>query len=176
MPRRKGKKYTKPKTPFDKVRIEEENVLVKKYGLKNKKEIWKADSAIDKIRRQAKLLLTKEPEEQKKFIEKLQKQGFKVKNIAEVLSLNKENYLKRRFQSVVVEKGLASTARQARQFIVHKHIAIDKNIVNVPSYLVPVDKEDKISLRLVKKIKEEKQKIPEVKTKPEVKPEGAENA
>ena len=39
MPRRKHKKYTKLKTPFDSLRIAEENNLIKKYGLKNKREI-----------------------------------------------------------------------------------------------------------------------------------------
>jgi len=156
MPRRKHKKYTRPRKLFDKARIEEENSLIKKYGLKSKREIWKADSAIGKIRRQAKLLLTKSAEEQEKFIGKLKKQGFNVKSIADILALDKEDYLKRRLQSIVVERKLASTAKQARQFIAHKHIAIDKKLVNIPSYIVPVDEENKIELILSKKEKPEK--------------------
>ena len=73
MPKRKRKRYSRPRKIYDKIRIEEENVLVKKYGLKNKREIWKAGAAIEKIRRQAKLLLTKTEQEQKKFIDKLNK-------------------------------------------------------------------------------------------------------
>lgn len=156
MPKRKRKKYTKPRRPFDKTRIDEENVLIEKYGLKNKKEIWKADSAVDKMRKQAKLLLTRDVEEQNIFIENLKKQGFEAESITDILALNKEDYLKRRLQSVVVKKSLASTPGQARQFIVHKHIAIDNKIVNIPSYLVPLVQEDKISLRLVKNTKEKK--------------------
>src|SRR4030042_3587206 len=109
MPIRKHKKYTKPKRLYDKTRIEEENFLIKKYGLKSKREIWKADSAVEKMRKQAKLLLTKTNEEQEKFAEKLQKQGFDVKSIADILALKKEDYLKRRLQSIVAEKKLAST-------------------------------------------------------------------
>ena len=94
MPHRKHKKYRKPKRPFDKARIDEENVLIKKYGLKNKREMWKAESAIENIRKQAKLLLTKTSEEQTKFIERLKKQGFRVESVADVLALNKEEALK----------------------------------------------------------------------------------
>ena len=41
MPKRKQKKYSRPRKIYDKPRIEEENELIKKYGLKNKKEIWR---------------------------------------------------------------------------------------------------------------------------------------
>lgn len=153
MPRRKHKIYKKPKRLYDRIRIEEENVLIKKYGLKSKREIWKADSAIGKIRRQAKLLLTRTAEEQNKFIEKLKKQGFQVEKIADILALDKEDYLKRRLQSVLVKRGLASTPKQARQFIVHKHIKINNKKVNIPSYLVSTNEENKIELILVKKNK-----------------------
>ena len=67
---RKHKKYSRPRKPFDKPRIEEETVLREKYGLKNKREIWKADAAIGRIRSRAKLLITKSDEEKNKFIEK----------------------------------------------------------------------------------------------------------
>ncbi len=168
MPRRKHKIYKKPKRLYDKIRIEEENSLIKKYGLKSKREIWKADSSIGRIRRRAKLLLTKDIEEQKKFIEKLKKQGFKIEKITDVLALDKEDYLKRRLQSLVVEKKLANTPKQARQFIVHKHIKINNKKVNVPSYLVPIDEESKIEFGLVKKEKKKKgvnEAIEEIKEK-----------
>lgn len=182
MPVRKHKKYKKPKRPFDSARIKEEAIILKKYGLKNKKEIWKADSAIEKIRKQAKLLLTKDKEDQDKFLEKLAKQGFPVASIADTLALNKEDYLKRRLQSIVVTKKLATQPKQARQFITHKHIAIEGNIVNIPSYLVKTDEESKIELKLVKKEKKSKNGIKEMideikENKPEEgKVEGVENA
>ena len=43
--KRRRKNFSRPKKLFDRARIDEENVIVKKYGLKNKKEIWKAKSA-----------------------------------------------------------------------------------------------------------------------------------
>jgi len=179
MPKRKQKKYTKPRRPFDKIRIEEENVLVKKYGLKNKREIWKAESAVNKIRGQAKMLLTKTREEQEKFIKNLRERGFKICNIADALSLGKEDYLKRRIQSIVVEKGLTTTAKQARQFIVHKHVAIGGKIVNIPSYLVPISEEDKIELKVVKKEKKEDRgiaKLAEESKERKIEERGEENA
>ena len=161
---RKHKKYSRPRKPFDKQRIEKENVLEEKYGLKNKKEIWKADAAIGRVRNRAKLLITKSDEEKNKFIAKLQKQGFKVENIADALALNKEDWLKRRLQTIVVIKKLAHSPKQARQLIVHKHVSINDQIVNIPSYQVSLDEESLVRLNIVLKIKEtEKSKLEKIK-------------
>jgi small subunit ribosomal protein S4 len=176
MPIRKHKKFSRPKKLYNSARIKEEDGLVKEYGLKSKREIWKADSAIDNIRKQAKLFLTKNEKEQEKFTERLQKQGFAVGSIADALALDKKDYLKRRLQSIMVEKKLASTPKQARQFITHKHVTINKNIINAPSYLVPVDEEDKIELTVVKKEKKKENKIEEVIEAPKEQETEGENA
>lgn len=154
--KRKRKLFSKPKKLFDRVRIDEENVLVKDYGLKNKKEIWKAKSKVSGYRQRAKKLIGKEKEEQKAFFEKLNKVGLNVKDISDVLALGEENLLKRRLQTVVYKKGLANTPKQARQFIVHKHILVGGKIVNIPSYIVPVELENQIEVK-VKKVKEKKE-------------------
>jgi small subunit ribosomal protein S4 len=164
---RKHKRYSRPRKKFDKTRIEEENKLLEKYGLKSKREIWKADARIDEIRRQAKELITSSHEEQEKLFNKLRGMGFRIKNMADVLGLGKEDWLKRRLQSLVVEKKLARKAKQARQLIVHKHIAIDNEIINVPSYIVSVNEEDRIKIvkinkrleDIAEKIKANKEKI-----------------
>ncbi len=143
---KKRSKYKRPRKPFDKVRIDEEKEVIQTYGLKNKKEIWKANSAIDRIRGMAKKLITADLEKQNKLLDKLQKQGFKVESIADVLGLTKENWLERRLQTVVFSKGLAQTTKGARQMISHKHITIDNKIVNVPGYMVHVAEEAKIGL------------------------------
>ena len=44
--KRKHKIYSKPKRPFDKARIEEEGGIVEEFGLKNKREIWKAEASL----------------------------------------------------------------------------------------------------------------------------------
>jgi len=166
---RKHKIYSRPRKLYDKTRIEEENSLVTRYGLKNKKEIWKASSAIDKIRRQAKILIVASSSEQEKLIKKLNNLGFKVNKIADILALNKEDWLKRRLQSVIAEKKFAKTPKAARQLIVHKHIAINGNIVNIPSKMVDVEEEDKIEIAKLKSKKPKENKV-------EIKIEGEENA
>jgi small subunit ribosomal protein S4 len=161
---RKHKKYSRPRKPFDKTRITEENVLREKYGLKSKREIWKADAAIGRIRNRAKLLITKSDDEKNRFIEKLQKQGFKVENIADALGLNKEDWLKRRIQTVLFTKKLATTPKQARQLIAHKHVSIGEQIVSVPSYQISLEEEPHVKLNIVLKIKElKKSKVEEIK-------------
>jgi len=143
---RKHKKYSKPKKMHDQARVVEENKLKERYGLKNKREIWKADSEITRIRRLAKEHITVSHEEQQKFLEKLKKMGFKVSKIADVLALNIEDWLKRRLQSILVEKHIVSKIKAARQLITHKHVTINDKTVNVPGYIVPVIEEDKIKV------------------------------
>ncbi len=155
--KRKHKKYSKPKKSFDKPRIEEEVQIKEEFGLKKKREIWKAEAKVKKMREKAKNLISAGPEQQEKLFENLRKSGFNVKSIADILSLDKKDYLKRRLQTVLVEKHMATTPKAARQLIVHKKVLVDGNIVSVPSYIVPVDLEKKISLKI--KIKPVKEKI-----------------
>lgn len=153
---RKHKNYSRPRKPFDIVRIKSENELVTKYGLKNKREIWKAKAKLDIIRRRAKELLHESTEEEQKlFLEKLSKQGYKIENVVEVLALTEENVLDRRLQTILMKKGIATTSKGARQLITHKHIRIKERIVNIPSYYVNVDEE-----KGIKKVgKEEKVEV-----------------
>jgi small subunit ribosomal protein S4 len=153
---RKHKKFDRPRKPFDIVRIKAENVFVEKYGLKNKREIWKARKKLDGMRNRAKKLVNEDSETQKEFIEKLNRLGYKVENIVEVLALTEEDILKRRLQSIVINKGIATTAKGARQLITHKHVEVDGVRVNIPSYSVSVEEEGKI--KLVKKNNKSKPK------------------
>ncbi|MEK6819731.1 MAG: 30S ribosomal protein S4, partial [Nanoarchaeota archaeon] len=133
------------------------------YGLKNKKEIWRSDSAVKTIRRRAKNLISAKPEVQEKLFERLRKIGLKVNTIADALSLDKKDYLNRRLQTVLVAKKIARTSKHARQLIVHKKVLIGGKAVNSPSYIVPKDLEDKITLKLIKEKKkmEIKQEVQE---------------
>ena len=152
--KKQSKKYSRPRKPFDKVRIEEENVLREKYGLKNKKEIWKADAKIKSAREKAKKLISAKPEEQKELFDRLKKIGLEVNSIADILGLDKRDYLKRRLQTVVFEKKFANTISSSRQLIVHKKVLVNGEAINSPSYIVPVELENKISLKKTdKKVK-----------------------
>jgi small subunit ribosomal protein S4 len=149
--KRKHKKYSKPKRPFEKERIEEEALIKKKYGLKNKKEIWKAEAKISSMRSKAKKLISADSKEQNALFERLGKIGIKVNSISDILSLDKKDYLDRRLQTIVVQKKIATTQKMARQLITHKKILVNGKVINSPSYIVPVEMEEKIILK--KKIK-----------------------
>ncbi|MEI6312919.1 MAG: 30S ribosomal protein S4 [Bacteroidota bacterium] len=59
-----------------------------------------------------------------------------------------ENLLKlleARLDNTVFRMGIASSRRQARQFVIHKHILVNEHIVNIPSY--QLNPGDKISVR-----------------------------
>ena len=132
--------------------MDEENVLVKRYGLKNKREIWKAKTAVSKLRRRAKGLIGKEVEEQQTFFDKLNKMGFAIREVSDVLALTEENLFERRLQTMLVKKKLATTPKGARQLIVHKNVLVDGAVVNIPSFIVTSDLEGKITLK-EKKVK-----------------------
>lgn len=149
--KRNHKLYSQPKRLYDKPRIEEETAIVKRFGLKNKREIWKAQAKVDSMRKRAKNLISADEEKKQAFFKRLQKIGLNVNSIADVLSLTKEDYLGRRLQTIVAEKGLAPTAKAARQLITHKKVLVDGGAVNSPAYVVPVELEDKISLKEKKK-------------------------
>lgn len=158
--KRKHKIYSRPKRPFEKERIDEENKIREEFGLKNKREIWKAEAKVKKMREKAKRLISAPVEKQNALFEQLKKVGLNVKSIPDVLSLTKEDYMRRRLQTVLVKKRLAQTMKEARQFIVHKKVLIENKVVSIPSYIVPVELEDKITL----KPKKPKKKIVEEQT------------
>ena len=56
-PKRKKKRYERPRRPWVAQRIKEEKELAEKYGLKNKGEIWKAASFIKRYRREVRAIL-----------------------------------------------------------------------------------------------------------------------
>jgi len=139
---RKPKMYVRPKKLYQSSRIAEENILKEKYGLKNKKEIWKTNAKLGYFRRRAKSLARSSLEEQEVLFRKLQKTS----TISEVLALKIEDILERRLPTVLLRKGLANTSRQARQLVTHKKVTIDGKIVNIPSYIVSISEENKIKV------------------------------
>jgi small subunit ribosomal protein S4 len=150
-PKKIRKKFKKPMHPWQKGRIELEKELTKKYGLKNKQEIWKMASILKKFKDQIKKLTSSDTaqseKEKKQLMEKLMKLGLVKKGgtVDDVLSLDLENVLDRRLQTVVFKKGLARSMNQARQFIIHKHITVGDRKVTSPSYLVDVAEEPRVS-------------------------------
>lgn len=152
-PKFSRKKYETPSHPWEGERIKEEHELVKKYGLKNKREIWKAKTLLKKYRGQARSLLAKvatDPQSKKEcdqLLMHLNRLNILPLNFTldDVLSLDVEDILSRRLQTLTYLKGLAKSPRQARQLIVHGHISVGGRKITIPSYLVTKDEENEIS-------------------------------
>jgi len=151
-PKRQKRKYSRPYKRWDKSRIVEEKGIMRTYGLKNKKELWRARSELRRIRANARSLLAASGAEkerrEKELLGRLYRLGLLPKDgtLDDVLSLDVRDILERRLQTQVWRKGLARTVFQARQFIVHGHVYVDGVRVTVPSYWVKRGEEDKITL------------------------------
>ena len=161
---RNRKTWEGPTHPWQKDRLEEERQLLKQYGLKNKRELWKASTIAKKIRFYVRYLNAKKAagvdvsKEEEKFKNKLVRLGLLNKNsdISEALNITVREILERRLQTIVFRKGLARTIKQARQLIVHRHIVVGDKVIASPGYLVKVDEEDKIGYNPYSNINKEK--------------------
>jgi small subunit ribosomal protein S4 len=145
--------YETPNHPFQGERIAEEQGLIGRYGLKNKEELWRAQSELRNYRREARKLLGRTQgdaeaagKEAGEFLGKLKRLGILASedSLDDVLSLDVTDVLERRLQTVVYRKGYANTTDQARQFIGHGHIVVDGQRVGTPSYMVSVGEEDTV--------------------------------
>jgi small subunit ribosomal protein S4 len=120
----------------------EESRLLGIYGLRNKRELWKAITIIRHFRHRARALLAAPPEvrerEEKVLIKKLVELGLlnEGARLDDVLNLRVEDLLERRLQTIVFKKGLARSIYEARQLIVHGHIAIGGRRIRSPGYIV----------------------------------------
>lgn len=62
-----------------------------------------------------------------------------------VLQLSTQRLLDRRLQTKVFRSGLAKSIHHARVLIKQRHIAVGKNMVDVPSFMVRLDSEKHIN-------------------------------
>jgi len=150
-----GKTFRKPKRPFEKERLDSEMKIVGEYGLKNKREVWRVQYALAKIRTAARHLLTlDEKSEQRMFQgEALLRRMIRIgllmeseKKLDYVLGLTSAKIMERRLQTKVFKLGLAKSIHHARVLIRQRHISVCKQLVNVPSFMVRTDSEKHIEL------------------------------
>lgn len=150
-PKKTRKHFKRPLKIWDKGNIERERVLKQAYGLKNKRELWKAETILRKKKHNARSLLALPLEQRLKREEQLLQSLARVglltqkATLDDVLTLNVESLLERRLQTIVWRKGLGNTAIQARQFITHGHIAIGGRRVTAPGYVITAEEDGKIS-------------------------------
>jgi len=127
------KQYETPNHPYQGERIASEHSLVDRYGLSNKEELWRAQSELRSYRREARELLGQAQDDEtvirrsEEFLNRLKRVGIlnETDELGDILSLEIEDILERRLQTVVYRTGLANTPQQARQFIVHGHVMVD---------------------------------------------------
>ncbi|HEX9341913.1 MAG TPA: 30S ribosomal protein S4 [Thermoplasmata archaeon] len=139
-------KYERPSHPWEAERIKAENELLKKYGLKNKKELWRSQYVLRRFRQRARELQARvrqkdkqAEKEREQLLRRLGRLGLlplEGTSLDDVLALDVEAILSRRLQTLTFLKGLAFTPRQARQFIVHGHVSIGGRRVTIPGVLV----------------------------------------
>ena len=151
-PRRPRKTFSKPRSPWRSDQLAQELYLLGSYGLRNKRELWKAQTALSSIRKQARHLLAASEvvrnREEKKLLDSLQRKGLVATGVTldDVLSLGIEDMLGRRLQTIVYKRGSAVSPLQARQLIVHRHVKIGDRVVSIPGYQVTSDEEKHIQL------------------------------
>ncbi len=144
--KRQRKKYSRPSKPWEKERILAEAELIKEYGFKNKKELWKMESLLKDFKERAKQFVRGTNEDLKgsqELIQKLFSLGLVEADakIDDILSLNIKQLLERRLQTIVYKKSLALTIKQARQLITHGAILVGEEAITSPSYLVKRNEE-----------------------------------
>ncbi|MCY0868526.1 MAG: 30S ribosomal protein S4 [Desulfurococcus sp.] len=146
-PRKSRRTYEGPRHPWRRDVLAYEMKLLGAYGLRNKRELWKAASIVRYFRHRARSLLAAPPEvrerEEKALVERLVKLGLlrEGAKLDDVLNLKVEDLLERRLQTIVYRKGLARTIHEARQLITHGHIAVAGRRIRSPGMLIPVDLE-----------------------------------
>ncbi|WP_414837583.1 30S ribosomal protein S4 [Candidatus Nanosalina sp. VS9-1] len=152
------KQYETPSEAWDEERIEKEKELIEEFGLSNKREVYKAESELRGLRRQARKAVASDKEDQKKpLLDKAHRLGL-IKSdgeIVDILSLETRDILNRRLQSAVERKGFADTPKQARQRVVHGHIYLNGERVTVPGYLLTQEEEKNLELQMPEQEDEE---------------------
>ncbi len=149
------RRYDTPKHPWEATRMEEERKLLERYGLKNKRELWKAQSILRGFRQQARELQARlrageaqARRETDQLLGRLSRLGVlsvATPTLDDVLALSTEDILRRRLEWIVFSRGLAPTALSARKWIVHGHFSVGDHRVTRPGLLLPSADENRLS-------------------------------
>jgi small subunit ribosomal protein S4 len=176
-PKKARKKYSRPRSPWRADQLAQELYLLGNFGLRNKRELWKAETQLSSMRKQARMLLAATEEvrmrEEKVLLESLRRKGLIAEGstLDDILSLTVEDVLARRLQTMIFKKGMAISPLHARQLIVHGHVTIGTRTITVPGYGVSRQEEDSIKLVGLR----EPQPPPQQQT-PQQEPQGAPEA
>jgi small subunit ribosomal protein S9e len=107
--------------------------LVGEYGLRNKRELWRVQYALSRIRNNARMLLTLDEKNTRRIFEgeallrRMNRYGLldeSQNKLDYVLALTVENFLERRLQTLVFKSGMAKSIHHARVLIKQRHIRL----------------------------------------------------
>jgi small subunit ribosomal protein S4 len=153
-PRKTRKLFRRPRMIWTTDQLNAELYVMGSYGLRNKRELWKAQTEVARIRNQARALLAlsseARSEKEKRLLNFLNRLGL-VKEGAtldDILNLKVEDLLERRLQTIMMKKSGTKSPYQARQIVSHGHVSIGNRKVNIPGYLVRTDEETQILLHV----------------------------
>jgi len=153
-PRKPKKSYHRPRRIWTTDQLNAELYILGSFGLRNKRELWKAQTEVARFRNQARALLAlateARTEKESRLLKSLNRLGLvnESASLDDILNLKIEDLLERRLQTIVMKKAGTKSPHQARQVVVHGHVSIGDRIVNLPGYIVKKEEEDLIRLRV----------------------------
>jgi len=165
--------WKKPKRPLNYELKMEELKTLGTFGLRTKRELWKARTELSRVRHQARSLLALRQEVRAEKEPILMKSLTRIGLVSsdatldDVLNLNVNDLLSRRLQTIVSKNLGFKTPYQARQAVIHGHIMIGDRKIDIPSYTVTVGEEGSIHFA-------PESKIPEMLEKTKSEPETVE--
>jgi len=151
-PKTSRRVWQKPKRPLNYDLIMDELKTLGTFGLKTKRELWKTQTELSRVRLQARSLLALRQDQRERkepiLMQSLSKIGLvnEDSTLDDVLNLQVTDLLSRRLQTIAQRKLYFKTPYQARQAIVHGHVMIGDSVVTIPSYIVKTEEEAKIHL------------------------------
>ena len=142
----------RPRSPWRADQLAQELYLLGTFGLRNKRELWKAQTQLSSVRKQARTLLAATAEvrarDETKLLDSLRRRGLigEGATLDDILSLTVEDELGRRLQTMVFKKGMSLSPLHARQLIVHGHVSVNGRVTTIPGYGVGAKEEAGVSL------------------------------
>jgi len=171
-PKNPRRVWRKPKRPLNYDLKMEELKTLGTFGLRSKRELWKAHTELSRVRHQARSLLALRQETRQKkepiLMRSLARIGLvsQESTLDDVLNLQVTDLLSRRLQTIVLKKLGFKTPYQARQAVIHGHVMIKDRIIDIPSYTVTVDEENDIRFSPESKLPEVLQKSEDKSSEP----------
>merc|ERR1711933_349811 len=138
--------------------MEHELKVCGEYGLRCKMEVWRVQLTLARLRKAARELLTLEETDPRRLFEgkALMHRMFKYgllnrdteNGLDYVLGVTVQKFLERRLQTRVFRNKKAKSIHHARCLIDGRHIAVDNQLVNIASYMVTIENDNKIDFHV----------------------------